>query len=89
MLARPIVLLGSERVFPVEIGFTSPRAHFDGRVGVWRDKDGRLAIQGADAPGTKATATREGVDQSDASVLGTYNTKTREGTDQIETTDRP
>jgi hypothetical protein len=85
MSARPIVLLGSEQVLRTARMAEDSTLHFDGRVGVWRDREGRMAISGG-GPTTTKTATREGIDQSEVAMLATLITKTREGVDQSEAT---
>lgn len=87
MAARPMVLLGAEKLAPAE-GAGGPACWFDGSVGVWRDQTGGLALHSAFAVDTRVTATREGVDQSESSALSTTVTRTREGLDQVETTGR-
>lgn len=84
MAARPIVLQGSEALVPSQQN-PAPVGRFDGPTGVWRDAAGGLVVRSTDTPSTIATATREGVDQTErAGGGGTRITETREGVDQSE-----
>ncbi len=82
MVPRPLALMGSERSLMMESGMPD-ESEFDGRSGVWRDKEGRLAIHGVRAPSTYNTKTREGIDQSEHMLISTI-TRTQEGLDQVE-----
>jgi hypothetical protein len=87
MATRPVVLQGSEQMPPNGGLAVGEGVWFDGISGVWRERQGGLAVRSVDAPGTKATATREGTDQSEvSSALSTQITKTREGADQADCT---
>jgi hypothetical protein len=81
MAERPIILQGSERLSSAE-GTNDSAFDFDGKLGMWRDRQGRLAIQVSDSPETLVTNTREGIDPSEGSYFCTHVTKTREGVDQ-------
>jgi len=84
MPVRPITLLGSELCLHAQQG-VMPGVVFDGRLGVWKDTTGGLAIHGSDLPSTRITATREGADQTErAGGRSTRITETREGVDQTE-----
>jgi hypothetical protein len=82
-----MILLGAEKLAPAESA-GAPACWFDAPVGVWRNPSGGLALHSACIADTRVTATREGVDQSESSVLMTTATRTREGLDQAETTGR-
>jgi hypothetical protein len=85
MISRPLVLHGSEQHPQLPSIFDDAAFYFDGKSGLWVDQNGHPAVLGCNAaPATSRTATREGLDETDAAGLSTTITKTREGMDQAD-----